>query len=142
MSDPPNIARALYCGGLNDVMYLLQSGRVDLGFIGGAEIDRYGNLNTHWVEESGKRTRLPGSGGAADIATMARRSIIIMNHERRRLVPKVHYIVLGFVTAAITPARFGGVRAMHYQHGVFSLRDPRDEPDHQSSRCERGRYKE
>ena len=92
MSDPPNIARALYCGGLNDVMYLLQSGRVDLGFIGGAEIDRYGNLNTHWVEESGKRTRLPGSGGAADIATMARRSIIIMNHERRRFVEKVHYI--------------------------------------------------
>jgi len=92
MSDPPNIARALCCGGLNDVMYLLQSGRVDLGFIGGAEIDRFGNLNTHWVEENGKRTRLPGSGGAADIATMAKRSIIIMNHERRRFVEKVHYI--------------------------------------------------
>lgn len=92
MSDPPNIARALSCGGLNDVMYLLQSGRVDLGFIGGAEIDRYGNLNTHWVEENGKRTRLPGSGGAADIAAMAKRSIIIMNHERRRFVEKVQYI--------------------------------------------------
>ena len=71
MSDPPNIARALCCGSLNDVMYLLQSNRVDLGFIGGAEMDRFGNLNTHWVEENGKRTRLPGSGGAADIATMA-----------------------------------------------------------------------
>ena len=92
MSDPPNVARALCCGSLNDVMYLLQSGRVDVGFIGGAEVDRYGNLNTHWVEENGKRTRLPGSGGAADIATMARRCIIIMNHERRRFVPKVHYI--------------------------------------------------
>ena len=92
MSDPPNIAHALYCGGLNDVMYLLQSGRVDLGFIGGAEIDRFGNLNTHWVEDNGKRTRLPGSGGAADIATMAKRCIIIMNHERRRFVEKVQYI--------------------------------------------------
>jgi len=92
MSDPPNIAGALSCGGLNDVMYLLQSGRVYLGFIGGAEIDRYGNLNTHWVEERGKRIRLPGSGGAADIASMAKRSIIIMNHERRRFVEKVHYI--------------------------------------------------
>ena len=92
MSDPPNIARALCCGGLNDVLYLLQSGRVDLGFIGGAEIDRYGNLNTHWVEENGKRTRLPGSGGAADIAVMAKRSVIIMNHERRRFVEKVRYI--------------------------------------------------
>ena len=92
MSDPPNVAGALLCGGLNDVMYLLQSGRVDLGFIGGAEVDRFGNLNTHWVEENGKRIRLPGSGGAADIATMAKRCIIIMNHERRRFSPKVHYI--------------------------------------------------
>jgi glutaconate CoA-transferase subunit B len=92
MSDPPNIAGALSCGGLNDVMYLLQSGRVDLGFIGGAEIDRFGNLNTHWVEEQRKRTRLPGSGGAADIATMAKRCIIIMNHEKRRFSAQVQYI--------------------------------------------------
>ena len=92
MSDPPNVARALCCGSLNDVMALLQSGRVDLGFIGGAEIDRFGNLNTHWVEENGKRISLPVSGGAADIATMAGRCIIIMNHERRRFVPEVHYI--------------------------------------------------
>src|SRR5437867_11869523 len=92
MSDPPNVARALCCGNLNDVMYLLQSNRVDLGFIGGAEIDRFGNLNTHWVEERGKRIRLPGSGGAADIATMAKRCIIIMNHEKRRFSSKVQVI--------------------------------------------------
>jgi len=92
MSDPPNVARALTCGSLNDVMFLLQTGRVDLGFIGGAEIDRYGNLNTHWVEENGKRIRLPGSGGAADIATMAGRCIVIMNHEKRRFVPKVRFV--------------------------------------------------
>jgi len=92
MSDPPNVARSLCCGSLIDVMSLLQSGRVDLGFLGGAEVDQYGNLNTHWVEESGKRTRLPGSGGAADIATMAKRCIILMNQERRRFPPKVHYI--------------------------------------------------
>jgi glutaconate CoA-transferase subunit B len=92
MSDPANVANALYCGSLNDVMYLLQAGRVDLGFIGGAEIDRFGNLNTHWVEEKGRRTRLPGSGGAADIATLAQRCIIIMNHEKRRFPAKVQYI--------------------------------------------------
>jgi glutaconate CoA-transferase subunit B len=92
MSDPPNVARALYCGSLNEVMTLLQGGRVDLGFIGGAEVDRFGKLNTHWVEENGKRTRLPGSGGAADIATMAKRCIIIMNHEKRRFPPRVRYI--------------------------------------------------
>jgi glutaconate CoA-transferase subunit B len=92
MSDPPNIARALVCSSLNDVMYLLQTRRIDIGFIGGAEIDRFGNLNTHWVEENGKRIRLPGSGGAADIATMAKRCIIIMNHEKRRFTPKVRFI--------------------------------------------------
>ncbi len=92
MSDPPNVARALSCAGLNDVMSILQGGRVDLGFIGGAEVDRFGNLNTHWVEDHGKRTRLPGSGGAADIASMAKRCIIIMNHERRRFTVKVRYI--------------------------------------------------
>ena len=92
MSDPPNVAGALSCTGLNDVMFLLQTGRVDLGFIGGAEIDRFGNLNTHWVEENGKRIRLPGSGGAADIATMAKRCIVIMNHEKRRFTPKVRFV--------------------------------------------------
>lgn len=92
MSDPPNVARSLSCGGLNDVMSLLQRGRVEMGFIGGAEIDRFGNLNTHWVAEGEKKTRLPGSGGAADIATLAGRCVIIMNHERRRFVPRVHFI--------------------------------------------------
>ena len=92
ISDPPNVARALYCGGVLDVMSLLQSGQVDLGFIGGAEVDRFGNLNTHWVEESGKKIRLPGSGGGADIATLARRCIIIMNHEKRRFRPRVRFI--------------------------------------------------
>lgn len=92
MSDPPNVSRSLFCGGLLDVMALLQSGRVDLGFIGGAEIDRFGNLNTHWVIENGERVRLPGSGGAADIATLARRCVVIMNHERRRFVPRVRFV--------------------------------------------------
>ncbi|HWP57995.1 MAG TPA: CoA-transferase [Candidatus Acidoferrales bacterium] len=92
MSDPPNVARALYCGGLIDVMGLLQSGRVQLGFIGGAEIDRFGNVNTHWVRERQKRTRLPGSGGAADIATLAERCIVIMSQERRRFPPRVEFV--------------------------------------------------
>ena len=92
ISDPPNLARSLYCGGILDVMSLLQSGRVDLGFIGGAEIDRFGNLNTHWVQENERKVRLPGSGGGADIATLAGRCIIIMNHERRRFTPKVYYV--------------------------------------------------
>ena len=124
MSDPPNVARALCCGSLNDVMCLLQSNRVDLGFIGGAEVDRFGNLNTHWVEENGKRTRLPGSGGAADIATMAKRCIIIMNHEKRRFPPKVHYITSpGYGDGPDWRRTEGSIRRWSkpgdYQHGYL-----------------------
>lgn len=126
MSDPPNVARALACGSLNEVMYFLQTGRVDLGFIGGAEIDRFGNLNTHWVAESDKRIRLPGSGGAADIATMAKRCIIIMNHEKRRFARRVQYITSpGFGTGGDWRARNGlaggGPGRVITSMGIFSF---------------------
>jgi glutaconate CoA-transferase subunit B len=126
MSDPPNVAHALYCGGLSDVMTLLQSGRVDLGFIGGAEIDRFGNLNTHWVEENGKRTRLPGSGGAADIASMAKRCIIIMNHEKRRFARRVKFITSpGFGSGGQWRAKSGlsggGPSKVITSLGIFSF---------------------
>ncbi|MGZ8426219.1 MAG: CoA-transferase subunit beta [Candidatus Binatia bacterium] len=121
MSDPPNIAGALYCGGLNDVMYLLQSGRIDLGFIGGAEIDRFGNLNTHWVADHGRRTRLPGSGGAADIAAMAKRTIVIMNHELRRFVEKVQYVTSpGFGTGGDWRSR-NGLSGGGPSHAITSM---------------------
>ena len=87
MSDPPNLSEAVACTGLMEVMSLLQRGRVDLGFIGGAEIDRFGNLNT----TSTQGVRLPGSGGAADIASFARRTVIIMMHEKRRFQERVSY---------------------------------------------------
>src|ERR1700729_3663759 len=48
MGDPPNIFEATQCGQMLDVMALLQQGRVDAGFLGAAEIDRFGNLNTTW----------------------------------------------------------------------------------------------
>jgi glutaconate CoA-transferase subunit B len=126
MSDPPNVARALYCGGLNEVMNLLQSGRVNLGFIGGAEVDRFGNLNTHWVEENGKRIRLPGSGGAADIATMAKRCIIIMNHEKRRFTSKVQFVTSpgygdGSNWRAQTGLPGGGPSRVITSMGIFSF---------------------
>ena len=88
MGDPQNIAGATACNGLIDVMALLQRGRIDLGFIGGAEIDRFGNLNTNWTPE----IRLPGSGGAADIASFARRTVIIMTHEPRGFRERVQYL--------------------------------------------------
>ena len=95
MGDLPNLYRAQWLADTADVMGLLQRGRVDVSFIGGAEVDRFGNLNTTYIggTEPGRiETRLPGSGGACDLASLARRHIIIMAHERRRFVPRVAYV--------------------------------------------------
>jgi glutaconate CoA-transferase subunit B len=62
-------------------------------FIGGAQVDRFGNLNTSYIGGMQSiQTRLPGSGGACDLASLARRHIIIMAHEKRRFMPRVDYI--------------------------------------------------
>ncbi len=92
MGDTPNQARAIKLTSLAEVMSWMSRGRVGLGFIGGAQVDEFGNVNTHWVDTPGRRIRLPGSGGGADIACLAGRLLIIMNHERRRLVPRVDFI--------------------------------------------------
>jgi glutaconate CoA-transferase subunit B len=93
MSDNPNVAGALWCTGMRNVMGLLAQGYVDLGFIGGAEVDKYGNLNTSYIGAWQKpQVKLPGSGGAADIASLSKKTLIIMAHERRRFKEKVDYI--------------------------------------------------
>jgi glutaconate CoA-transferase subunit B len=93
MGDPPNQLGAAWATGLIQVMGQLQRGRVDAGFIGGAEIDRFGNINTSYIGDIAKpRVKLPGSGGAADIAAMAKRLVAIMNHQKRRFVEKVDYV--------------------------------------------------
>jgi len=93
MCDLPNLYQAVACTEMQDVMAFLQAGHVTLGFIGGAQIDRYGNLNTSYIGDMAHpTTRLPGSGGASDIAAHAGRLLIVMAHQRRRFVEKVDYI--------------------------------------------------
>jgi glutaconate CoA-transferase subunit B len=128
MSDGPNVAGALWGTTMRDVMGLLQAGRVDLGFIGGAQVDRFGNLNTSYVGPPGRATRLPGSGGGGDIACLARRHVIIMAHERRRFVERVDYVTSpGFGDGGDWRARTGlpggGPAAVITTLGVFRF-DP------------------
>lgn len=93
MADPPNQQAAAWTTGTVQLMGMLQGGRVDLGFIGGAEVDRFGNINTSYIGDFHEpRLKLPGSGGAADIAAMSGRLIVIVNHDRRRLVERVDYV--------------------------------------------------
>ncbi len=93
MGDPPNVAGALWATRMSNVMALMAQGLVDLGFIGGAEVDRFGNLNTSYVGGASKTSvKLPGSGGGADIAILSRRWVTLMSHERRRLVDRVSFV--------------------------------------------------
>jgi glutaconate CoA-transferase, subunit B len=92
MADPPNIQGATQCLDMLSVMSLLQSGRVHLGFLGAAEVDRFGNLNSTEVRGPKGLVRLPGSGGACDIASLAHRFVVLLEHGKHRLPERVSYI--------------------------------------------------
>jgi glutaconate CoA-transferase subunit B len=72
---------------------MLQGGHVDVGFVGAAQIDEYGNINTTYIGSFEKPTvRLPGSGGGNDIISSAKRIVAIMPHEKRKMVKKLDYL--------------------------------------------------
>jgi glutaconate CoA-transferase subunit B len=92
MADPPNILGATQCLDMLGVMSLLQSGRVHLGFLGAAEVDRFGNLNSTEVQGPSGKIRLPGSGGACDIASLAHRFVVLLEHNKKRLPERVSFL--------------------------------------------------
>jgi len=92
MADPPNLLGATQCLDMLGVMSLLQSGGVDLGFLGAAEVDRFGNLNSTQVQGSEGIIRLPGSGGACDIASLAHHFVVLLEHKKERLPERVSFM--------------------------------------------------
>jgi len=78
--------------GSAEVLLLLQRGYVDVGFMGGAQIDQFGNLNSSFIGDPQRpKTRLPGTGGGNDISSLAQ-MIVAMKHEKRRFVEHVDFI--------------------------------------------------
>jgi glutaconate CoA-transferase subunit B len=74
-------------------MYYLQGGLVDVALLGGAQIDRYGNLNTTVIGDyANPKVRLPGSGGACEIALNAKKVLIIMRLKGRAFVERLHFL--------------------------------------------------
>ena len=142
MSDGPNVTGAVWCTEMREVMGLMQAGRVTLGFIGGAQVDRFGNLNTTYVGPRERALRLPGSGGAPDIASLARRHVVIMAHERRRFVERVDYVTSpghgeGGDWRARTGLPGGGPSAVITTLGLFRF-DAGDAGDGARERAPRG----
>jgi glutaconate CoA-transferase subunit B len=94
IGDPSLVTGSLMVCGMADVFQsLLQNGRIEVGFLGGAQVDRYGNINTTVVGAyDHPDVRLPGSGGAAEIAIHARRTVIISRLSRRAFPETVDFV--------------------------------------------------
>ena len=94
IGDPSLVTGCLMVCGMADVFQcLLQNGRIQVGFLGGAQIDRYGNINTTVVGAyAHPEVRLPGSGGAAEIAIHARRTVVISRLSRRAFPERVDFV--------------------------------------------------
>jgi glutaconate CoA-transferase subunit B len=79
--------------GICDTMETAQRGFIDYGFLGGAQIDPYGNLNSVVIgDHAHPKARLPGSGGGNDVGSHCWQTIAIMQHDARRFVPKVDFL--------------------------------------------------
>lgn len=94
IGDPALVAGALGVCSMSEVFnYYLQRGWIDVGFLGGAQIDRFGNLNTTVIGRYERpKVRLPGSGGACEIATLAKKVVIVMPHRKRAFPERVDFI--------------------------------------------------
>jgi len=113
--------RAVAASGICDIVETAQRGFVEYGFLGGAQIDPYGNLNSTVIGGTHDlpKVRLPGSGGGNDVGSHCWQTIIIMQHEKRRFLEKVEFITTpGYLTgpgareAAGLPAGTGPYRVV------------------------------
>jgi len=101
---------------ITEVLLLLQRGYVDVGFMGGAQIDQYGNLNSSFIGPADDpKVRLPGTGGGNDIASLAK-MIVAMPQEKRRFVEKVDFVTSpGFLDGGTTRRDSGLVAGGMYK---------------------------
>ena len=111
IGDPTLVSGALSVVSMYDIFAnYLQRGNVDVGFMGGAQIDKYGNINATIIGDYAQpKVRLPGSGGSQEIAAWANRCYIMTPHQKRRFPEKVDFM---------TSAGFLGGRAEREATGV------------------------
>ncbi len=102
VGDSRTFWRGLFAGSMSDIMDACQRGMIDYAFLGGAQIDAYGNLNSTVIGDYDRpKTRLPGSGGANDLASLCWQTIIVMPQDKRRFVASVDFLTTpGYLTGA------------------------------------------
>jgi glutaconate CoA-transferase, subunit B len=126
IGDPTLVTGAMAVCSMYDIFTLyLQRGNVDVGFLGGAQIDQFGNINATVIGDyQHPNVRLPGSGGAMEIAAWANRCYIITPHQKRRFPARVDFHTsIGFLTGgdarAKTGVRGGGPQAVVTNLGIL-----------------------
>ena len=126
IGDPSLVSGSASVCSMYDVFSLyLQRGNVDVGFLGGAQIDQFGNINATVIGDyQHPKVRLPGSGGSMEIAAWANRCYIITPHQKRRFPAKVDfYTSIGFLNGgdarAKTGVRGGGPEAVVTDLGIM-----------------------
>jgi len=109
IGDPTLVSGSLQVTNMYELFaYFLERGHVDVGFLGGAQIDRFGNLNTTAIGDYTKpKVRLPGSGGACEIAINAKKIFIIMPQTKRSFVDTIDFVT--------SPGHLGGDRPKEWQ---------------------------
>jgi len=110
IGDPALVTDSLAIGSMVDVFYhYLQGGKIDVGFLQGAQIDRFGNINTTVIGDyTAPKVRLPGSGGACEIAIHAKKVLIIAPQSRRSFPARVDFVTSpGHVDGPETRRRLG-----------------------------------
>lgn len=100
VGDSRSFHRAVMASSMCEIMETCQRGLMDYTFLGGAQIDAYGNLNSTVVGDYHKpKVRLPGSGGAADLASFCWRMMVLTPHDRRRFVKNLDFLTTpGYLT--------------------------------------------
>jgi glutaconate CoA-transferase subunit B len=101
VGDSRTFYRGVMATSMADVMETCQRGLIDYTFLGGAQIDPYGNLNSTLIGDdyARPRVRLPGSGGANDLASLCRRILVVTTHDRRRFVERLDFLTTpGYLT--------------------------------------------
>ena len=94
VGDSRTFYRGVMATSMADIMQTCQRGMMDYTFLGGAQIDAHGNINSTLIggEYSKPKVRLPGSGGANDLASLCWRILVVTNHDRRRFTDKLDFL--------------------------------------------------
>lgn len=93
VGDSRTFYRAVAASSMHEAMSMSQAGYIDFGFLGGAQIDKHGNLNTTVIgQHDAPKTRLPGSGGANDVGSLCHKTLIIIKQDKKKFAEKLDFI--------------------------------------------------